>query len=42
MHNYKCLHFNLEDLAELLVNVYSYRLMVKVCLDIVCVKGGFS
>ena len=29
-------------LAELLVNVYNNRLMVKMCLAIVCVEVGFS
>ena len=31
-----------QYLAELLVNVYSYCLMVKVCLAIVCVEAVFS
>ena len=29
-------------LAELLVNVYSYRLMVKVCIAVMCMEGSFS
>ena len=34
-HQHQCL-------PELLVNVYSYYLMVQVCLAVVCVEGGFS
>ena len=30
-----------QYLPELLVNVYSYRVMVKVCLAVVCVEAGF-
>ena len=29
-------------LPELLVNVYSYHLMVKMCLAVMCVEGSFS
>ena len=35
-------HFQHQYLSELLVNVYSYRLMVKMCLAVVCVEGIFS
>ena len=31
-----------QHLAELSVNIYSYCLMVKVYLDVMCVEGGFS
>ena len=29
-------------LPELLINVYIYHLMVKVCLAVVCMEAGFS
>ena len=35
-------NFYHQHLAELSVNVYSYCLMVKVYLDVMCVEGGFS
>ena len=35
-------NFQHQYLPELLVNVYVYRLMVKVCLAVVCVGAGFS
>ena len=35
-------NFQYQYLAELLANVYSYCLMVKVRLDVMCVEGGFS
>ena len=35
-------NFQHQYLPELLVNVYSYRLMVKVCFAVVCVEAGFS
>ena len=35
-------NFQHQYLPELLVNVGSYRVIVKVCLDVVCVKGGCS
>ena len=35
-------NFQHQYLPELLVNVYSYCVMVKVCLSVVCVKTDFS
>ena len=35
-------NFQHQYLAELLTNVYSYCLMVKVCVAVVCMEGGFS
>ena len=34
-------NFQHQYLPELLVNVYSYYVMVKVCLAVVCIEAGF-